>query len=275
MIFKYISGNKLKHALQKGSFVTKQKKIPIINYAVENNIPTKIIQHQFYHISKNINNNYKIALKLSLFNFDIDIIKNVIELFVKKDIKILIDAENENLNNIYNETCNQLMWNYNKNKVNILKTYQMYRKDSLDLLTHDSICSINNNYYHGIKLVRGAYHNEDKNKKKNNDYVLYQNKEDTDMNFNKGILHIYNNPTNKYSIIASHNNESINLCHLLNKENKIFEYAHLLGMNEKKYTKLVKEKENVHVYIPYGPYKYMIPYLTRRLYENIDTIKYM
>ena len=254
MIFKYISGNKLKHALQKGSFVTKQKKIPIINYAVENNIPTKIIQHQFYHISKNINNNYKIALKLSLFNFDIDIIKNVIELFVKKDIKILIDAENENLNNIYNETCNQLMWNYNKNKVNILKTYQMYRKDSLDLLTHDSICSINNNYYHGIKLVRGAYHNEDKNKKKNNDYVLYQNKEDTDMNFNKGILHIYNNPTNKYSIIASHNNESINLCHLLNKENKIFEYAHLLGMNEKKYTKLVKEKENVHVYIPYGPY---------------------
>ena len=71
------------------------------------------------------------------------------------------------------------------------------------------------------------------------------------------------------------NNESINLCHLLNKENKIFEYAHLLGMNEKKYTKLVKEKENVHVYIPYGPYKYMIPYLTRRLYENIDTIKYM
>jgi proline dehydrogenase len=275
MIFKYISGNKLKHALQKGSFVTKQKKIPIINYAVENNIPTKIIQHQFYHISKNINNNYKIALKLSLFNFDIDIIKNVIELFVKKDIKILIDAENENLNNIYNETCNQLMWNYNKNKVNILKTYQMYRKDSLDLLTYDSTCSINNNYYHGIKLVRGAYHNEDKNKKKNNDYVLYQNKEDTDMNFNKGILHIYNNPTNKYSIIASHNNESINLCHLLNKENKIFEYAHLLGMNEKKYTKLVKEKENVHVYIPYGPYKYMIPYLTRRLYENIDTIKYM
>ena len=28
-------------------------------------------------------------------------------------------------------------------------------------------------------------------------------------------------------------------------------------------------------YIPYGPYKEMIPYLTRRLYENMDTIKYM
>jgi proline dehydrogenase len=275
MIFKYISGNKFIHAFHKGSAILNQNKIPIINYAVENNISQDIIQHEFYQISKNINNNYKIALKLSLFNFDINIIKNVIDLFVKKDVKILIDAENENLHDIYNESCNQLMWDYNKNKVNILKTYQMYRKDSLDLLTHDSNYAKYNNYYHGIKLVRGAYHNEDKNKKRNDDYVLYQNKEDTDINFNQGILHIYNNPTNKYSIIASHNNESINLCHLLNKENKIFEYAHLLGMNEKKYTKLVTEKENIHVYIPYGPYKYMIPYLTRRLYENIDTIKYM
>lgn len=164
MIFKYISGNKFIHAFHKGSAILNQNKIPIINYAVENNISQDIIQHEFYQISKNINNNYKIALKLSLFNFDINIIKNVIDLFVKKDVKILIDAENENLHDIYNESCNQLMWEYNKNRVNILKTYQMYRKDSLDLLTHDSNYAKYNNYYHGIKLVRGAYHNEDKNK---------------------------------------------------------------------------------------------------------------
>lgn len=32
--------------------------------------------------------------------------------------------------------------------------------------------------------------------------------------------------------------------------------------------------ENVHVYIPYGSYREMIPYLIRRLYENIDMLKY-
>lgn len=275
MIFRYISGNKLTHALHKGSAILNNNKIPIINYAVENNISTNIIQNEFLHISQNINNNYKIALKLSLFNFNVDIIKNIIDLFVKKDIKILIDAENDEMFDIYNTTCDTLINMYNKNKVNILKTYQMYRTDSLNLLKYDCNYNRNNNLYHGIKLVRGAYYNEDKNRRRNNDYVLYQNKEDTDINFNQGILHIYNNSFNKYSIIASHNNESINLCHLLNKEKKIFEYAHLLGMNEKKYDKLINQKENVNVYIPYGPYKYMIPYLTRRLYENIDTIKYM
>ena len=275
MIFKYISGNKLSNALHKSSTIIRQKKIPIINFAVENNIPLHTIQHEFQQISNNINKNYKIALKLSLFNFDINVIKDTVNLFIKKDIKILIDAENEELFDKYNETCNLLTNIYNKNKVNILKTYQMYRKDSLSMLEYDCNYAKNNNLFQGIKLVRGAYHNEDKNKKRNNDYVLYQNKYDTDINFNQGLLYLYNNPINKYSIIASHNMESINLGHLLNKERKLFEFAHLLGMNEKKYNNILKNNENVNVYIPYGPYKYMIPYLTRRLYENLDTIKYM
>mgnify|MGYP001062682876 FL=1 len=44
-------------------------------------------------------------------------------------------------------------------------------------------------------------------------------------------------------------------------------------MGENNYKNI--NKNSIHVYIPYGPYKEMIPYLMRRLYENIDTIKYM
>lgn len=275
MIFKYISGNKLNHAIYTGKNILLKGKTPIINYAVENNINPIIIQKEFQKISNTINNNFRIALKLSLFNFDIKLIKETVDLFVKKDIKVLIDAENENLHDIYNESCNELCKEYNKNKVNILKTYQMYRTDSFNLLEYDSNYMKKNNLHHGIKLVRGAYHNEDKNKKRNKDYVLYQNKEDTNINFNKALLYLYNNPLNQFTIIASHNSESINLGYLLNQEKKIFEFAHLLGMNEKKYKKLIDKNENVNVYIPYGPYKYMVPYLTRRLFENLDTIKYM
>ena len=55
----------------------------------------------------------------------------------------------------------------------------------------------------------------------------------------------------------------------------VFEFGHLMGMKENKFNYLVDKNQIVNVYIPYGPYKYMIPYLIRRLYENMDTFKYM
>lgn len=270
MIFKYVAGNKLKHAINKASFIKQNNKIPIINFSVESNLSNEKIFEEFKKISKYVTDEHKVALKLSLFNFNLDLIKETIDLLIKKNVKVLIDAENENNFIKYNNLSNQLIKIYNKNKVNVLKTYQMYRKDSMDILDYDCNYAKNNNLYQGIKLVRGAYYNEDKNKN-----VLFKNKYETDLNYNKSLLYLYNNSINKSIIIASHNQESINLGYLLNQENKIFEFAHLLGMNEKNYTKLIKNNETVNVYIPYGPYKYMLPYLTRRLYENIDTIKYM
>ena len=43
-------------------------------------------------------------------------------------------------------------------------------------------------------------------------------------------------------------------------------------MKENKYNKV---EGNINVYIPYGPYNKMVPYLGRRLFENLDTIKYI
>ena len=50
---------------------------------------------------------------------------------------------------------------------------------------------------------------------------------------------------------------------------------HLLGMNNDILERFTNSGEKVNVYIPYGPYKYMLPYLSRRLYENIDILRYM
>ena len=46
------------------------------------------------------------------------------------------------------------METYNKEDAIIYKTYQMYRKDSLNLLQND--LNKNRNYFIGCKLVRGV-----------------------------------------------------------------------------------------------------------------------
>ena len=72
-------------------------------------------------------------------------------------------------------------------------------------------------------------------------------------------------------VLATHNEKSVDLACLLNED--LFEFAHLQGMKECYYNNICKTS-NVYVYIPYGPYNKMIPYLSRRLYENIDMLKY-
>lgn len=270
MIFKYIAGNNFNKALNISRKIKNENKIPIINFAVEKTINNNIIIQEFNNISENMNPNYKLAIKLSLFDFDKVIINNIINKLLDKNIKILIDAENNNNYETYNNLTNELMLKYNNKNVNIIKTYQMYRKDSLRNIDDDINIMKNNNVKLGIKLVRGAYWNSDKNS--NN---LFLNKIDTDLNYNEGILKLYNDNNKSINILATHNNESINLGYLLNKHSNIFEFGHLMGMKENKFNYLVNNNQIVNVYIPYGPYKYMIPYLSRRLYENIDTLKYM
>ena len=87
------------------------------------------------------------------------------------------------------------------------------------------------------------------------------------------MLECYNKK-NQYNLLATHNLESINYAIKMNKRHNIFKVAHLMGMNERnmrKYEDIIK----IATYVPYGPYREMIPYLGRRLYENIDSIKYI
>ena len=55
---------------------------------------------------------------------------------------------------IFIRLCNELTKIYNKNKVNIFKTYQMYRKDSMNLLENDCIYALKNNMHNGIACKR-------------------------------------------------------------------------------------------------------------------------
>lgn len=268
MLFKYIAGNNIQAALKVAHKLRERCKIPVFNYAVENVKNSLDTFKEFENISNYIDQNDKIAIKLSSFQYDKIMVNDLIDIYKEKKIKIIIDAESNEYKSLYEKTVNELISKHNKNECCVIKTYQMYRKDSYDILKED-IYNFRD-IFHGTKLVRGAYWNSEVNHGH-----LYTLKNDTDINFNRGVLLLKNKKTNLFNILATHNSRSIDLGYAYNNENINFEFGHLLGMNENKYEELLINKQKVNVYIPYGPYHLMIPYLVRRLYENSDILKYV
>lgn len=271
-MFYYFAGNNFKHALNVGkNYINKCQK-PIINYAIESTNSSLLVKKEYVNLISNIpNNEYSIALKLSSINFNINILNDIINKCKLNNIKLFIDAEDEKNNDKYNEISSNIICNNNSNL--IYKTYQMYRKDSLNILCSDLELCRKNNITLNAKLVRGAYWNNEHKYGK-----LFIKKEDTDISYNQGIIELYNTKNTKSKkpnvLLATHNKYSIELGKTLNISNNIFEFAHLQGMNEKYYNTL-SNTEKVYVYVPYGPYNEMIPYMIRRLYENMDMIKYL
>ena len=205
MLFKFVAGNNINKVLKKSEIFINKKTIPIINFISENNNHNNNFNNfnEYKKLINNDNNNYIIALKLSSLNFERTYINKICELCEKKNIKLIIDAENDKNIEEYRKITNSLLTKYNKNNLNIIKTYQMYRKDSIIELYDDlKITNLRNNFF-SAKLVRGAYWYEDKNT--NN---LYINKEDTNTNYNLGILKCFESKYNNH-IIASHNDNSI------------------------------------------------------------------
>lgn len=265
MLFRYIAGSNIYSAFKKGNVLLNLGKTPVINYAIESTNNKQIVSREYYKLSKFIDDRFKVAIKLSSLDFDQNLTNDVINVFKSKNIKVLVDAESNALDSEYQSLVNELLSEHNKDRINIYKTYQMYRKDSLQTLKTD-LDMYGENL--GIKLVRGAYWDSEKH----GDH-LYINKHETDVNYNAGIYEIYNRDIrNANTILATHNTKSINFGLLLNTYKPCFEFGHLMGMKEDKYNNI---DGKVNVYVPYGPYKEMLPYLFRRLYENKDTIKYM
>ena len=259
LINKFIGGRTIHHAK---NLKLKMPFGKIYDYVKEGNHKDHKINHKINLYALNQTYNSYHAIKLtSLYNSNLEgYLDDYYSLCIKNGNKILIDAENVKNQNMINDYSNYCIDNYDGHI--FYKTYQMYRKDTLSLLEND-LHNYKNNF--GIKLVRGAYHNEDKSSG-----LLHLKKEDTHNDYDQAInlLSTYDNDV----IIASHNNQS---CKKALTYGKNFKYAQLLGMKDNLSTYLLNTGNKVYKYIPYGTWNESIPYLTRRLYENYDILKYI
>lgn len=239
---------------------------PILDYTNER----KDNHYENYSEIMNLIRSYPrqhIAVKLSSLQSSKieDYLQKITENAIQHRSKILMDAEQDSLYPMINKMTDKLMMEYNKNDVHIYKTYQMYRRDSFPLLKQDLLQS--RNYHLGIKLVRGAYYNEDK---KYN--VLFKTIQETHNNYNHGLEFFSKNFQGKDLLMcASHNEKSIEIAKTIIPQQQL-QFAHLLGMSDKCSSKLAKENYQVFKYVPYGNFKDTIPYLLRRLYENYPMI---
>jgi hypothetical protein len=257
----YTAGENIQQLNNKINHLKMNNMFPIVDYIKEysnQKSDIQLISDEYISLSKLQNNEY-IAVKLSSFDFDEKIINKTISELIFNDKKILIDAENNKNQNKIDYITNNLIKDFNQKNIFIFKTYQMYRNDSYDKLYND----LQNYKNLGVKLVRGAYYNEDKYSGK-----LFITKENTDKEFNKGLDLIKKNQDNIKAFICTHNLKDINT--LINSDinkNNIY-HASLYGFLNNETNKIIYHNIKVYKYLPYGKIEDSIPYLTRRLYEN-------
>ena len=199
----------------------------------------------------------------------------VCKIAVKKNVPLLIDAEESWMQKSADELIEELMEVYNKEKSIVFNTLQMYRHDRMDYLKALHQKAKAKNFHIGIKVVRGAYMEKERERALEKGYPspICKDKQATDDNYNAAITYMMKHP--KMALFAgTHNEQSSYLLMNLAKKYNIKEddnrlwFGQLYGMSDHISYNLSSQGYNVAKYLPFGPVRDVMPYLIRRAEEN-------
>ena len=194
----------------------------------------------------------------------------------KNGVAIYFDAEESWIQDTIDHLAWLMMRRYNKNRVVVFNTYQMYRHDRLQFLFDSFDRAKKEGFKLGIKLVRGAYMlKEAKFAEENGRPTPIQpSKAATDDAYNTAVRFCVENCDHLEVCNASHNAQSALLQAQLMDEKGIrrddprFMCSQLLGMSDNLTFNLARAGFRVAKYVVYGQVKEVIPYLLRRAQEN-------
>lgn len=192
------------------------------------------------------------------------------------NVKIFVDGEESWIQDTIDSLTYEMMEKYNHEKCVVHNTFQMYRKDMFHNLGVATKQARQNHYYLGVKLVRGAYMERERQKAHEDNYCepVHETKEGTDRDFNAAMEFTVENRDIISVCVGTHNEYSCKyLVELMNQNHiqptdKHFYFAQLLGMSDNISFNLSKAGYNVAKYVPYGPVDAVMPYLFRRAEEN-------
>lgn len=200
----------------------------------------------------------------------------ICETAAARNVGVLIDAEETWIQDPVDALTILMMDTFNKNKVVVYNTLQLYRHDRLAFLKDSFAAAEERNFILGAKLVRGAYMEKERQRAADNNYPspIQPNKESCDRDYNDAVRFCVDHLNRIALIVASHNEYSNLLTtQLLQQKGLPLNHSHvhfsqLYGMSDNITFNLAHAGCSVSKYLPFGPIGDVIPYLMRRAQEN-------
>ena len=192
------------------------------------------------------------------------------------NVEVLIDGEESWMQDAADDLVAKMMAKYNKETAIVYNTLQCYRWDRLDYLKKLHLDAKAQGFKIGVKVVRGAYMEKERERALVNGYAspICKDKQATDNNFNEVMRYIFDNLEDISLFLGTHNEESSLLATTIMQEkgidssDKRIWFGQLYGMSDHISFNLAAQGYNVAKYIPFGPVRDVMPYLIRRANEN-------
>jgi proline dehydrogenase len=189
---------------------------------------------------------------------------------------IFIDAEETWIQDAIDRLATMMMERFNREEPIVYNTLQMYRVDRLQFLRESRRRAAAEGYILGVKLVRGAYMEKERERAAEMGYEspIHPDKAATDADYDAALDYCMDHIDDVAFVAGTHN--EISTGHLAERmakrriasDNPRIYFSQLYGMGDNLSYVLGKSGYNVSKYVPYGPVEDAIPYLIRRAEEN-------
>ena len=203
-------------------------------------------------------------------------LKQICDVAVASDVAVYVDAEESWIQDAIDRLVDELMAKYNVDKPVVFNTIQLYRHDRLAFLKASHARAESEGYLLGVKLVRGAYMDKERERAEEQGYPspIHENKAAVDADYDAALTFCLAHIERIAFCAATHNEASCR--HFVERaveagvalRHPHLHFAQLMGMSDHISFNLARAGANASKYVPYGPVREVVPYLIRRAEEN-------
>ncbi|MES2154709.1 MAG: proline dehydrogenase family protein [bacterium] len=194
----------------------------------------------------------------------------------EKHVRIFVDAEESWIQDAVDAVATEMMATFNTQTAIVFNTIQLYRRGRLEFLRESLRHATEGRYRLGLKLVRGAYMEKERARsaRLGVEPSILPDKTATDAAYDEALAFSVEH-LDLIDLVAGTHNEASTLLltrlmesrGLKRDDPRVF-FSQLLGMSDHLSYNLAHDGYNVCKYVPYGPVRAVVPYLTRRAAEN-------